>query len=83
MAGAPSFVYLSHNSNDCNRKGEYMDKMKGSHNNPKREHRKTEKDLHKELKILSRQIQKLKGSKSAKRKRDDDSSISSMETDGF
>jgi hypothetical protein len=85
MAGAPTFVYLSHDTSDCNKKGDYMDRIKGrSTNNPKRENRKSEKDLHRELKILSRQIQKLKSSKSAKRKRnDDDSSISSMETDGF
>ena len=85
MAGAPEFVYISHNTNNCSKKEDYARKLSGSlgqRQTAKREIRKAEKDLRRELKTLSRQVRKLKGTKRSKRSKDNDiSSFSSANSD--
>ena len=85
MAGAPEFVYTSHNTKNCKKKDEYARKLGGSlgqRQNAKREIRKSERDLHKELKLLNRQVCKLQSAKRSKKsKNKDDSSLSSIDSD--
>ena len=62
MAGAPSFVYKSHFTNQCKKKGEYQQKLSGgmgSRQKAQKEFRATEKELKAELKLLKK-INKLK-----------------------
>jgi hypothetical protein len=86
MTGAPEFVYLSHNTADCNKKDKYARKLSGSagqRQKATREYKKGEKDLHRELKLLSRQVKKLTANKKRSKKSsstNDNSSISSIDS---
>ena len=62
MAGAPPFVFKSHFTNQCKKKGEYQQKLSGgagSRQKSQKEFRMTEKELKMELKLLKK-INKLK-----------------------
>jgi hypothetical protein len=62
MAGAPSFVFKSHFTNQCKKKGEYQQRLSGgagSRQKAQKEFRVTEKELKMELKLLKK-INKLK-----------------------
>jgi hypothetical protein len=83
MAGAPEYVFKTHNTENCNKKDEYQKKLSGSAGSRKqatREYKKSEKELTKELKIMQKRIKKLEG-RNKKRKTGSDSSVSSMDTD--
>ena len=61
-AGAPSFVYKSHYTNQCKKKEEYQQQLSGgagARKKTQQEFRATEKELMKELKLLKK-INKLK-----------------------
>lgn len=82
MAGAPDFVYNSHNYEYCKKKEEYEKKLSGSAGTRKhatREYKKSEDKRAKELKVLDRRLKKLEG-RNKKRKAEDDSSLSSSDT---
>ena len=88
MTGAPEFVYLSHNTSDCKKKDEYARKLSGSAGQRQKathKYKKGEKDLHRELKLLSRQVKKLMTNKKRSHKSssstNNDSSISSIESE--
>ena len=56
LSGAPEFVYTSHNTLACKKHDDYARKLSGSvsqHQKAGREAHKSEKDLHRELKLLS------------------------------
>ena len=62
IAGAPPFVFKSHYTNQCKKKGEYQQKLSGgagSRQKAQKEFRLTEKELKMELKLLKK-INKLK-----------------------
>ena len=62
MAGAPAFVYKSHFTNQCKKKGLYQQKLSGgagSRHKTQKEFRVTKKELKAELRLL-KQINKLK-----------------------
>ena len=65
MAGAPEHVFKTHYTNQCNKKEQYEKALSGSAGKRQakvKEYRRTEKELKKELKLLSK-IKKLKRSK--------------------
>ena len=80
MSGAPEFVYTSHNTANCKKRAEYARKLSGSAGHRQtagREAHKAEKSLRREVKLLSRQVKRLKtGKRSKKSTSDDDSSLS-------
>ena len=83
FAGAPEFVYKSHYTNQCNKKGDYKKKMSGGmaeRFKAQKEYKQTEKELRKELKLLKK-IKKLRKENqkgvAGRNKADDDSSSSS------
>ena len=83
MAGAPDFVYTSHNTDACNKKDEYQKKLSGSAGSRKqatREYKRSEEKQAKELKILQKRLKKLEEGRK-QRKSKDESSVSSMDTD--
>ena len=83
MAGAPDFVYNSHNTDSCNKKDEYQKKLSGSAGTRKqvtRKYKKSEEKQAKELKILHKRLKRLEEGRK-QRKGKDDSSVSSMDTD--
>ena len=86
LSGAPEFVYTSHNTSACKKRDDYARKLSGSvgqRQKAGREARKSEKDLCCELKLLSRQVAKLKNGKRIKKTTvdDDNSSLSSNDSD--
>ena len=83
MAGAPDFVYTSHNTDACNKKDEYQKKLSGSAGSRKqapREYKRSEEKQAKELKLLQKRLKKLEEGRK-QRKSKDESSVSSMDTD--
>ena len=84
-AGAPDFVYTSHNADQCNKKGEYIRKLSGglpSRSKATRDLRSKEDYRKREVKLVNK-IKKLrKKVKQTNRVKDDmdDSSISSHDT---
>ena len=74
LAGAPDFVWKSHNTKDCKKKGDYAKAMSGgagARKQASREIRSKEQQLKRELKLL-REIKKLEGSKRNRKKGNDD-----------
>ena len=90
LAGAPSFVYNTHWTKDCRKKDEYEKSLSGGAGSRKKavkEYRASEKQLRRELKMLTR-INKLKKANRSQKKSkrtdnsdDDMSSVSSAEED--
>ena len=82
MAGAPPFVFKSHFTNQCKKKGEYQQKLSGgagSLQKAQKEYRLTEKELKMELKLLKK-INKLKKKNfGGLRKKEDESDSSEGE----
>ena len=85
LAGAPDYVYLSHNTNQCNKKDSYAAMMSGG----TASRSKATKDFHsketyrkREAKLISKIKQLKKKAKKARKEKDDDdvSSISSVDT---
>ena len=79
MAGAPPFVFKSHFTNQCKKKGEYQQKLSGgagARQKAQKEFRVTEKELKMELKLLKK-INKLKKKNFGGLKKKDDESESS------
>lgn len=87
LTGAPEFVYLSHNTADCKKKDEYARKLSGSAGHRQkttREYKRGERDLRRELKLLSRQVKKLTASKRSRKSTSsakDSSSVSSIDSE--
>lgn len=84
-AGAPDFVYKTHNTSACRKKEEYARKLSssaGQRHSASREARLVEKYKRRELRLMAK-FKKLKGKKRAKSSNDDDSmsSISSAGSD--
>ena len=84
LAGAPESVYKTHFTNQCRKKDYYAKALSGgagSRQKAQREYRTSEKQLKRELKLI-RTIKKLKASKKKHDSKDDEnSSISSKESD--
>ena len=81
-AGAPEFVFRTHNANQCKKKNDYAKALSGGAAERKsktKEYRSHEKSLQRELKLL-KQIKKLQV-KNKKGKKDDDSSSDSSQDD--
>ena len=84
LAGAPEFVYKSHYTNQCKKKGDYQKKMSGGvgeRTKALREYKSAEKELRKELKLLKkvRKLRKENKKSLGSRGAEDDSSSSSEE----
>ena len=82
-AGAPDFVYLSHNTNQCNKKDEYARRLSGgvaSRSSATKELRNRSDYKKREAKLINKlkRLQK----KVKKTNKDDDSSISSVSSSG-
>ena len=85
LAGAPDFVWKSHNSKDCKKKEDYAKAMSGGAGSRKQasnELRTKEQRLRRELKLL-KEIKKLKSKKKKSKAEDgDESSVSSKDSNG-
>lgn len=87
VAGAPEFVYTTHNTSQCRKKDTYAQKLSsgaGPRQQATRDYKSQEKQLRRELKLITK-IKKIKG-KSRRSKgsnnNDDDESMSSATSSG-
>ena len=88
MAGAPSFVYTTHNTTDCKKKEQYSKLLSGGAGQRKKatnEYRSHEKQLRREFKLLKR-IEQLKSKNSHRSRKkskgnDSDVDMSSVSSD--
>eukprot|EP01083_Nonionella_stella_P069679 185905_1 len=78
VAGAPEFIYTTHNTSACRKKDTYAQKLSGGagpRQQVTRDHKASEKQLRRELKLITKIKKKSRGSKASKK--DDDESVSS------
>ena len=80
MAGAPEFVYTTHNTENCKKKGDYAKRLSGgvsSRFSATKDYSRGEKKIRKELKVLTKKLKKMESKGSAKRKRQEEDSVDS------